>query len=275
MSTLSDALLDIFLWFRVGRTSKEIGMCLYLPHLEAVPRCMRRSDLPPKPDHSVRTIIVSDTHEQHQCIGDLAGDVFIHAGDILMTNSLYSVNTSIERLRNFNAWLSESVHCPYKIVIAGNHDKIIEHLGPEKAQAVLSEAIYLENSSVEVGSLLIYGTPMSSGRSHNKAFQSEEFAQQTVQSLQATSAQRPVHILVTHGPCPELVSVLNDVPPVLHVWGHLHGYHGVWGKSDKLWGRKSKCVNANGSIMNSSYDPHNFPVVVDIPHETNPAAILH
>jgi len=236
---------------------------------------MRRSDLPPKPDHSVRTIIVSDTHEQHQCIGDLAGDVFIHAGDILMTNSLYSVNTSIERLRNFNAWLSESVHCPYKIVIAGNHDKIIEHLGPEKAQAVLSEAIYLENSSVEVGSLLIYGTPMSSGRSHNKAFQSEEFAQQTVQSLQATSAQRPVHILVTHGPCPELVSVLNDVPPVLHVWGHLHGYHGVWRKSDKLWGRKSKCVNANGSIMNRSYDPHNFPVVVDIPHETNPAAILH
>jgi len=225
---------------------------------------MRRRDLPPTPDSSLRTIIVSDTHEQHQCIGELTGDIFIHAGDILMTNSLYSINASVERLRKFNAWLLESVHCPSKIVIAGNHDKIIEHLGPEKTQSVLSEAIYLENSFVEVGSILIYGTPMSSGASHNRAFQSDKFAQETVESLQATTAQRPVHILVTHGPCPELVRMLRDVP-LLHVWGHLHGYHGVWKTSDSLRGQKLKCLNANGSIMNTSYDPHNFPVVMDIP----------
>jgi len=45
-------------------------------------------------------------------------------------------------------------------------------------------------------------------------------------------------------------------------------------KSLSVWGRRPKCVNANGSIMNSSYDPHNFPVIVDIPHQTKPVAIL-
>ena len=240
-------------------------MCLYLSHPEAAVQCVKRSDLPRKKSNTLRTILVSDTHEQHRCIGDLTGDIFIHSGDILMSNSLYSVDASIEKLKQFNLWLSESVNCPHKIIIAGNHDRIIEYLGPAKAQAILCDAIYLENSSVEVGPIVIYGTPLSSGQSHNKAFQSEQFAQQAVLSLQTAVAQRPVHVLVTHGPCPHLLQLLNGVP-ILHVWGHLHGYHGVWRASDRLRGQQLSCLNANGSIMNTSYDPHNYPIIIDIPH---------
>jgi hypothetical protein len=101
-------------------------------------------------------------------------------------------------LRRFNAAIGKLPH-PTKLVIAGNHDGIIETLGPVRTQQVnvavlksanlgthelihnccastllhlLSNAIYLENSALVVKGIKFYGSPHSPlGTSKNRAFQ--------------------------------------------------------------------------------------------------------
>ena len=66
-------------------------------------------------------------------------DVLIHAGDFLGLR---------RNLSDFNDWLGELPH-RHKIVIAGNHDSLLQET-PELALPALSDAIYLQDSGVEI-----------------------------------------------------------------------------------------------------------------------------
>ena len=123
-----------------------------------------------------RFVTISDTHLLHQDLQPLPpGHVLIHCGDILVENHQMTSDLSHEEsfdgtslcddkelhchalesttraqavlaeLKQFNEWLSVQPF-QHKLVIAGNHDGIIQALGPRQTQALLSSSVYLPQS---------------------------------------------------------------------------------------------------------------------------------
>jgi hypothetical protein len=270
MTSLFDHFMEIFHSFRLGNHSPHSTDCLYIQYTnpdQYHSQYINRLDLPPQSrredsnssDKCLRIVLVSDTHQRHGTLGIIPkGDIFIHAGDILMTNRMLTTARSIQKLNEFNEWLS-TIECSSRIVICGNHDKVVEDLGHERVTQILSNATYLQNSLVEVNSIRIWGSPLSSGRSDNSAFQSRSFAQETLKEIETISEEsgRGIDILVTHGPNHHLAQILQ--PKLLHVWGHAHGAHGLHHR------KNLSCPSVNASIMNTRYDPHQVPIVIDFP----------
>lgn len=90
----------------------------------------------------MKLVCLSDTHSLHRRLVDIPeGDVLIHAGDSLGQGTL-------DNLEDLNDWLGELPH-RHKIVIAGNHDWAFQEI-PELARATLTNALYLEDSGVEI-----------------------------------------------------------------------------------------------------------------------------
>ena len=115
-----------------------------------------------QPRDTVRVVMVSDTHERHHLLDMPPGDVLVHCGDILLFNSSYSRETSLRKLREFNAWLAA---LPYAdvVVVGGNHDFCLQEMGKTAAQEALSSATYLEHEACELqhSGLRVFGTPAS------------------------------------------------------------------------------------------------------------------
>ena len=102
----------------------------------------------------MKIVAISDTHGQ--LLEDIPPcDIFIHAGDICpVTNHTRSFQSNWLRDK-FAPWL-ESVPAKHKVIIAGNHDWIwykSKNLVPKL------NCHYLENSSVEINGLLLWGSP--------------------------------------------------------------------------------------------------------------------
>jgi len=116
-------------------------------------------------------VCISDTHgltdqENFPPVPD--GDILLHAGDI-------SQQGNVDHIAQFNAWLGSLPH-QYKIVIAGNHDKMLDpnlNETSREMKRLLTNCIYLEDDAVYIKGIKIYGTPFSKKRmqSTNHAFQ--------------------------------------------------------------------------------------------------------
>jgi predicted phosphodiesterase len=266
MGSCCGCLLKCWLSCRVGKSNAySQENCLYVrTDNEADIRAttVRRSELGSPPEGTTRIVVVSDTHTQHEELGELpAGELLIHCGDILMSGRLWTAAGQIEHLTRFNEWL-RTVPCTHKLVVAGNHDAVVPKLGLSQMQQLLSNAVYLENTKVELSGLTIFGTPLSKGKSGNSAFQGDSFEQAT---LTAARLHGTVDILVSHGPSQSAISGdqlghldgwASELKPRLHCWGHAHPLNGVRCKS----GLVSVCA----SIMDTKYNPTNLPVVVDL-----------
>lgn len=145
----------------------------------------------------MRICAISDSHCLHREIKlpkDI--DLLIHAGDITNIGE-------IGVLADFNDWLGEQ-KIPYCVVVAGNHDKCFDKK-PIISRKLLTNAIYLENTGVEVMGLKIWGSPLTSTLPSWSFVETDEakrfeFWKQIPENLD---------ILVTHGP-PR--GVLDQVP---------------------------------------------------------------
>src|ERR1051326_8044265 len=96
----------------------------------------------------MRLVIISDTHGYHRKLTLPAGDLLIHAGD-------FTRHGSDEDVAEFNDWLG-TLPFPHKIIIAGNHDFPFEIQDGKK---LLTNAIYLQDSSVTIDGIKFYGSP--------------------------------------------------------------------------------------------------------------------
>jgi len=83
---------------------------------------------------------MGDTHGSHRRVNVPKGDILIHAGDFMTYGRL------ADEVADFNRWLGEQPH-RYKIVVAGNHDRLFESC-PTEARGFLTNATYLENTGV-------------------------------------------------------------------------------------------------------------------------------
>jgi hypothetical protein len=289
-----DSAVHAWLSVRTGGKSEDPESCLFVNSSSSADatssRVLRRDNLPPKSNpEALRFVVASDTHGRHASLGRLPpGDVFVHNGDILMTSRLLSPGGRVEQYQRFNEWLT-TVPCATKVVIGGNHDAELEVMGLAQCSALFSNATYLANSRMEVAtpsgksSVLLYGSPASSGHSRNSAFQSKEFQAAAMQGAEEAAAaaagagaeNRPegaavmvgssnarAVVLLTHGchgPSKHLREPFGAALKA-HLWGHAHGRYGV----KKNASGKAAFLSVCASIMDTSYCPTNLPVVFDL-----------
>lgn len=217
-------------------------------------------------DKMLRICTVSDTHNRHYLFTNLPTcDVILHTGDIFMHSRMISTSKAIHMLKKFNEWLG-TLPAPHKIVIGGNHDKVMEDIGVEAVRAILTNGTYLCNSSTTVFGVTIWGTPLSHGRSGNAAFQSAEFETATIEELRLLEATKQrVDILLTHGPCTHIGELAK--PRIMHVSGHVHAHHGVrtTHRRDHADGApRRQWYRVSAPIMDTKYQPTQLPVLVDV-----------
>lgn len=239
---------------------------------------------------SVRIVFISDTHSQHDGLGELpGGDVLIHAGDFTDRRP-----PRVEEYKEFVDWFSAQPH-PHKILISGNRDSLMDTKTTMKHDIKSSfwmkqvqdyvktdgRIKYLEDELCEIPmpegrSLKIYGTPWTAlyGKP-GKGFQIPRT------ELGSKWSQIPpgLDVLVTHMPphgvldmntgkvkagCPDLATaVMTRLKPRIHVFGHIHESAGVRRLGGTLF------INAASKIPKSNL--LNKPIIVD--HSINDTSL--
>jgi Icc-related predicted phosphoesterase len=206
----------------------------------------------------MKIVCISDTHSLHRQFQIPEGDILLHAGDI-------SKRGRLPEIVEFNDWLGTLPH-PHKIIIAGNHDFLFEQ-EPLVAKSLISNAIYLEDSGVEIEGLKIWGSPMSPWF-FDWAFNRER-GEEIRRHWQMIPADTDV--LITHGPpfgildltihskqvgCEDLLEVVKNLKPQIHLFGHIHEAYG------KRKIGSTRYINA--SLLDVNYKPVHKPIIVEL-----------
>lgn len=210
----------------------------------------------------MRLVCVSDTHSLHRRIPEIPeGDVLIHAGDCLGAGTL-------DNVEDLNDWLGTLPH-RHKIVIAGNHDAAFQET-PDLAQRALTNAIYLEDSGVEIEGNHFWGSPWT------PPFMDWWFMLDRGQPLHEKWRQIPgnTDVLITHGPpqnigdevnmgfrcqnvgCIDLLHRIDQLKLKAHIFGHIHEGYGEYMRGE------TRLINA--STCTVRYAPTNPPIVLEL-----------
>jgi len=206
----------------------------------------------------MKCVVISDTHGMYRQVVIPDGDVFIHAGDITRRGSL-------SEMEDFNDWLGELPH-KHKVIIAGNHDWCFERTN-EEARALLTNGSYLQDESMIIDGIKFYGSPWQ-----------PEFYNWAFNLLRGDDLKEKwelipddVDVLITHGPrfgvldrtslgeqagCHELLSVVDNIQPKFHIFGHIHEGYGV------VQGASICSINASSTTVR--YEPINPAIVFNI-----------
>ena len=190
----------------------------------------------------MKILHISDTHNQHDKLKippDI--DMIIHSGDF--SNRKDPTRNESEAV-SFLDWYA-SLNIKHKILVAGNHDTSIEArlITPEEIKN--RGIIYLENESIKIEGLLIWGSP------YTPAYGNWAFMRQ-IEQLTPIWESMPddADIVITHGPprgmldlthdsriqgigdsfrlcgCESLAKRIDEVQPILHCFGHIHNSGG-------------------------------------------------
>ncbi len=204
----------------------------------------------------MQIICISDTHGQQDYLSIPDGDMLIHAGDLTLRGTASQINESL----NYFAKLPHK----YKIIIAGNHDFGLENKNPDITMP--PEIIYLENSSVTIEGLKIWGSPVSTPY-YDWAFMWDERRREILYQ----SIPEDTDIIINHGPafgvldfttkqtnagCEFLLKRIKEIKPKLFVCGHIHENYGIHEIG------VTKFVNA--AILNRQYQIANLPITISI-----------
>ena len=250
----------------------------------------------PKELGVARILCMSDTHGLNEELGAWLDrfrhwevDLLLHAGDFSQTGSMIQLERFAETMKTHGS------HIKWRYVIAGNHELTLDaktkHRGnrlhtPQRrdisrkaALDVLKDSvIYVENELVEGPfGLRIFGSPYTPQFCNWGFGQSEDEGHtfwKQVALTKSSDQERFCDILMTHGPpqgtldstwsgisvgCPSLSTVLPELNPRLHVFGHIHESHGV----HQMEHCDTLCVNA--SLCSEKYDSFsNKPIIVDL-----------
>ena len=239
----------------------------------------------------MRITHISDTHNKHNQLNGLlpGGDLLIHSGDI----SSLGRQSEVER---FVKWFNGIDNYTNKVFIAGNHDLSFESevLYRKKAQyfdgttdwdlpavegkpqwlidlldvGLAGGVFYLENSSIDIEGIQIWGSPITPSFGYGWAFNVDRgYDINEVWNGIPTNTD----IVITHGPihsycdrtdrgglnvgCEQLYHRLNEVKPQLHFSGHIHE---AYGYRNTNWG-----YAFNGCNCDLSYLVNNKPMTFD------------
>ena len=220
---------------------------------------MRKSPAISEYKSDLTIVCIADTHELHREIDVPNGDILIHAGDFTM----FSKNAAA--ILDFNEWLGELPHAE-KLVVPGNHEFFLE--ADQSRRSVVSNATILIDEGIKVMGLRIWGSPVT-------PLLGGAFGLSSPVDRARLYAKIPndVDILVTHGPpygildstpvsahpggCPELLKAVSRLHPKLHVFGHIHGAHGVNNCEETLF--------VNAALLGPQGDLSKSPITIRMP----------
>jgi len=188
------------------------------------------------------------------------GDMLLVAGDFTNIGELCIVD-------NFNNWLG-SLPYSHIVVVAGNHDTSFQKR-PKQARERFTNCIYLQDESVTIEGIKIYGSPWQP-EFCNWAFNLPRESKELKKKWEAIP--KDTDILLTHCPpmgildrtghpvfyragCQYLLNRVKKIAPKYHVFGHIHGAYGQQQVGNTTF--------INASICNESYAPVHKPVVFD------------
>ena len=225
----------------------------------------------------MKILLISDTHGKHKDLEKwfpkTKVDTIICSGDISKFGDMATINS-------FLAWFGGLHQFKNKIFIAGNHDRFFEENYYMSRAVTPPNVTYLENSSVEINGIKIYGSPVTPWF-HDWAFNAKRG-----EEIKKYWDKIPldIDILVTHGPpngildisffsptgtntdepnhagCEELILAVNKIKPKIHVFGHIHPGYGLIKENDTLF--------INASNANKYYEMANKPILVEINEDT-------
>lgn len=232
----------------------------------------------------MRITHISDTHNRHSQIKSNlpGGELLIHSGDFTSIGRKHEVE-------NFIEWFDSQPY-DHKVFIAGNHDLTFqsEIMFQNKSRhfdfqiyetgesgkpnwlvnflSNLPKGIhYLENTSIKLEGINIWGSPYSPSFGYGWAFNANRGYDI---NCYWETIPLDTDIVITHTPiygyndrtantnenvgCSDLYHRLKDVKPHLHFAGHIHE---AYGYKETDWG-----YTFNGSICNLRYDAVNKPI---------------
>ena len=224
----------------------------------------------------LKIINFSDTHNMHSHIILPECDIAIFAGDM-------SGRGDKKDIYNFLNWYSKQVQCTYRIFICGNHDICFDPKFEDLTHASTwlpeifkefhvneenSNFIYLENSSVEIMGLKIWGSPITPW------FHGDRWGFNKYRGDEINEVWKKIpidsSIIVTHGPCAyigdyvpynndyvgceKLRDVVQFIKPKLFVCGHVHEAYGIEERYDTVY--------VNAAVLDQMYEPRNPPIIV-------------
>lgn len=206
---------------------------------------------------------ISDTHGEHRKVEVPNGDILIHSGDFC------AYGHHLAEVKEFDDWLGTLPH-KHKIVIAGNHDHILQDWAD--AKDYITNATYLQDDYAVVEDLFIYGSPWTPQFGH-WAFMLPR--NELLLDFKWDDIPDCTDVLVTHGPpygyrdkavqdsefggrlgCELLRKRVERVRPLLHLFGHIHGGYGIH--------ETDVTTFVNSAIMNEAYRPVNKPTVIKL-----------
>ncbi len=185
-------------------------------------------------------------------------DLMIHSGDCSNWRDPYQNEVEV---REFIYWYSR-VKIPNKIYVAGNHCTSIEKRLVNKEDFTSNGIIYLENSSVEIEGLKIWGSPVTPNFCNWSFMKSRDKLHDLWQTIPEDS-----DIVITHGPaktildlsynregvleycgCNALKKRILQIEPKLFLFGHLHNCQDIINSG---WTKLSnyKTIFSNGSCV--------------------------
>lgn len=210
----------------------------------------------------MKIVCIADTHNHHDKLVMPPGDVLVHVGDMTIKGKIWET-------QKFCDWLAEQTpKYKHTLVVAGNHDFLFEtnrNLGIDMLNK--AGAVYLEDKAVTIDGVKFYGAPWQP-RFFDWAFNVDRGP-----AIAKKWAYIPddTDVLITHGPpmgyldgpvnavgCADLRIRVEQVKPILHIFGHIHIYGQVENEDTTF-------VNAANTIIGKrGYEFKYQPQVVEI-----------
>lgn len=188
----------------------------------------------------MRILHISDTHGLHRefPLKRLEGiDMIIHSGDCSNSRSLPH---SMVEISDFLEWYQD-LPVAYRIFVAGNHDTAIERRAVHPADIEARGIIYLENESVEIEGIKIWGSPITPTFGEWSFMKARDKTHQVWETIPDDT-----DVVIVHGPpkgirdlsydrknnlemCGDraLMSAMYRVNPKLMCFGHIHNFKDI------------------------------------------------
>ncbi len=216
---------------------------------------------------TLKTWVISDTHNKHMFLNIPDVDMVIHAGDF---GGQRNPSMNKNEVLNFLEWYKSLTHIKYKLLCAGNHDTSIE-AGLVKRSDIHESITYLEHESTIIEGLKIWMSPYTPSFGVGWAYNvPRNRLEQYWKDIPLDS-----DIIVTHGMpkgildlahydmqftgCKSLLNKVMEIQPQLYIGGHIHE---EGGRMLQIANCKTKFINA--SVLDLDYKLVNNGFVIDI-----------
>jgi Icc-related predicted phosphoesterase len=207
----------------------------------------------------MKIVIVSDTHEKHEELGELRGDVLIHCGD-----SGYGFGRAAGAVDRLDDWFGRQAF-ELILCIGGNHDfELQETVGVR--DPVFRNAHYLQDASVRYKGLTFYGTPWVP-----ELIRWAYYLPPSEMRDKWKLIPQGTDVLISHSPprgvldrnrrgkscgCPDLLRRVVEVSPRVHCFGHVHASAGTLELEGTTF--------VNASVIDSQYQIARRPFELEV-----------